>query len=246
MARPPAKGKGSSLKTFYIVLGGIAVVGAAMLLYQLYGSNGSAAMQPVEVAMDPATLAATEGISLGDEDAPVVIFEFADFQCPGCGQFATFVTPLIKERLVEPGLVRYVFYDFPLAMHPNSFIAARAGRCANAQGRFWDYHDALFQQQPVWAAERNPIGMFVEMAGEIGLDVGDFESCLESDQYAEEVTRSLELGKSLGVAATPTIFVNGMRLPGPPSYSELEAIVHQAAGMNAAADTATADTASAL
>lgn len=245
MARPPAKGKGSSLKNFYIVLGGIAVVGAAMILYELYG-QGSAAMQPVEVAIDPATLAATEGISIGDEDAPVVIFEFADFQCPACGTYATFVTPLIKERMVEQGLVRFVFYDFPLEMHPNSFIAARAGRCADAQGEFWAYHDVIFAQQATWAAEGNPIGTFVDMADEIGLDAGEFESCLESDRFAEEVTRSLELGKSLGVRGTPTIFVNGRRLANPPTYNELEAIVNEFAGTSAAPATAPADSASAL
>ncbi len=245
MARPPAKGKGSSLKTFYIVLGGIAVVGIGMILYQLYG-QGNAAMQPVDVAIDQNALAATEGMSIGDEDAPVVIFEFADFQCPACGTYATFVTPLIKERMVEEGLVRFVFYDFPLSMHSNSFIAARAGRCAADQDQFWAYHDIIFARQPTWSVERDPIGTFVDMADEIGLDAGEFESCLRSDRFAEEVTRSLRLGESLGVRGTPTIFVNGMRLPEPPTYNELETIVQRAAGLAAPVDSAATDSAAAL
>ncbi|HET7276085.1 MAG TPA: DsbA family protein [Longimicrobiaceae bacterium] len=247
MARPPSKSKGSSLNTFYGILGVIAVIGAGAILYQMYG-QGSAAMQPVDVPIDQAQLAATEGISIGEEDAPVVIFEFADFQCPACGTYATFVTPLIKERMVEPGLVRYVFYDFPLEMHPNSFIAARAGRCANDQDMFWAYHDILFAQQSSWSLERDPIGMFVDMADEVGLDAGQFESCLRSDMFAEEVTRSLRLGESLGVRGTPTLFVNGRRLPSPPTFNELEVIVQNAAGLSQApADTAAApaDTAAA-
>lgn len=242
MARSPASSDRSPLTPFYVILGLVAVVGAGILLFQVFGQE-EPATEPIEVAIDPAELQRVQGISIGEEDAPVVIYEFADFQCPGCGQFASFVTPLIKERLVEPGLVRYVYYDFPLAMHPHAFLAARAARCANEQGRFWEYHDILYARQPTWAAQTNATGTFVELAGEVGLDEAEFEACLRSDRYAEEVTRSLRLGESLGVTGTPTIFVNGRRLPNIPSFSRLEEIVRSEAGMTgggAAADTAAA------
>jgi protein-disulfide isomerase len=240
VARKPAPAKQSSLTPFYVIIGVVALAGVAALLFQMR-DRGSAATEPIPVAIDPAELSRVQGISVGRADAPVVIYEFADFQCPGCGQFASFVAPLIKERLVEPGLVRYVYYDFPLSGHSHAFLASRAARCANAQGRFWEYHDLLYARQASWSGLRDASDFFVELAGAAGLDEGQFEQCLRSDQFAEEVTRSLRLGESLGVQGTPTLFVNGKRLQEIPSFEELERVVRQeaggAAGAPAAADT---------
>ena len=223
---------GRSLTPFYVVLGLVALLGVGFLVYQSQrGSSGGAALAPPAVELDPAELARVQGISIGREDAPVVIYEFADFQCPGCAQFATFVMPLISERLVEPGLVRFVYYDFPLAMHPHAFLASRAARCANEQGKFWEYSDVVYGRQPRWSAERSaPVASFVEYAGEVGLDRAAFEACLKSDRYADEVTRSLKFGESLNVQGTPTLFVNGKLLSGIPSFAELERIVRDEAG----------------
>jgi protein-disulfide isomerase len=239
VARTPAKTKTSSLTPFYIVIGVVALIGVGILAYQTFAS-GSPATEPVAVDIDPAELARSPGIGIGREDAPVVIYEFADFQCPGCASFASFVAPLIKERLVDQGLVRYVYYDFPLiSIHPHAFLAARAGRCANEQDRFWDYHDVLYARQSRWAAMRDATAYFAEIAGELGLNRSQFDSCLRSDRYAEEVTRNLRLGESLGVQGTPTLFVNGRRLPNIPAYSDLEAMVLEEAGQAPAAAPAT-------
>jgi protein-disulfide isomerase len=146
------------------------------------------------------------------------------------------VTRLVKERLVAPGLVRYVHFDFPLTgIHQHAFVAARAARCALDQERFWPYHDMLHARQPTWAALRDPTGFFVELADELHLNRGDFSSCLRSDRHAAEVTRSLRLGESLGVQGTPTLFVNGRRIDGGPGFTELERIVRDEAGAAAAA-----------
>ncbi len=230
MAPKPAANRSNSLTPFYAIIGVVAIIGIGILAYQTL-SSGEAATAPVAVDIDPAELARTPGIGIGREEAPVVIYEFADFQCPGCAGFASFVAPLIKERLVDQGLVRYVYYDFPLtSIHPHAFLASRAGRCANEQGRFWDYHDVLYARQSRWSAMRETTGYFVDIAAELGLDRGQFDSCLRSDRYAEEVTRNLRLGESLGVQGTPTLFVNGRRLAHIPAYSDLEAMVMQEAG----------------
>jgi protein-disulfide isomerase len=235
VARSSSTPKRSPLTPFYAVLGLVALVGVAVLAFQLLGKD-EATTAPVAVELDPAALARVQGISIGREDAPVVIYEFADFQCPGCGQFASFVTPLIKQRLVEPGLVRYVYYDFPLAMHPHAFLASRSARCANDQGSFWEYHDLLYARQPTWSAMRDATDFFVELGAEAGLDVGDFEGCVRSDRFAQEVTESLRLGESLQVRGTPTLIINGKRLDsGIPSFAELEQIVRAEAGMGGGA-----------
>lgn len=224
MARKPAK-QSSSMKPFYIGLGAVAVVGVGFVLWQMTAGGGRAATQPVPVMISEAELARVQGISIGRQDAPVVIYEFADFQCPGCGQFAAFTAPLIKDRMVESGQVRFVYYDFPLSQHQHSFLAARAARCANDQDRFWDYHDVLYARQPTWAVLGDATDFFVELAGQVNLDEGAFEACLRSDRFQEEVSQSLQLGQMMGVQSTPSLFVNMKRLGYIPDYSELEQIV---------------------
>src|SRR5690606_7734408 len=98
VAKKPAQ-QSSSMKPFYIGLGAVAVIGIIFLLTQM-GSGSAPAREPVLVSISQEELSQVEGISIGRSDAPVVIYEFADFQCPGCGQFAAFTAPLIKERLV--------------------------------------------------------------------------------------------------------------------------------------------------
>jgi protein-disulfide isomerase len=190
-----------------------------------------AAVAPVALEMEPAELARVQGIAAGRADAPVVIHEFADFQCPACAQFAAFGTPHIKQRYVEPGIARYVHYDFPLiSIHPHAFLAARAGRCANEQERFWDYHDLLYAEQRSWSGVEDALPMFIEYAGRLGLDRRAFESCLRSDRYALEVTQNLRLGESLGVPGTPTLFINGRRAE-IRTLEDLDRLIQQEAGM---------------
>ena len=240
---------------FYAILGVIALAGIGWMAFQYFGGGGGApTTEPVDVALTPEQLNRVQGISVGRPDAPVVIMEFADFQCPGCGQFAWSIAPLIKERLVETGRARYVYYDFPLMqIHRHAFLAARAGRCANEQGKFWEFHDILYGQQRNWSDVADPTEQFVEYAEQAGADAGAFEACLRSDRYAREVTESMQFGQSLGVEGTPTLFINGRRFPGVPgSFRELEEAVRQAEGSAPAVPAAgaapapgTADTAAA-
>lgn len=232
--KPSPSGKPSSLNPLYVLLGVLALGALGFFIYRGMSGTGKAATEPVQVALTQADLNRVKGISLGQENAPVVIWEFADFQCPGCANFATWVSPLIKERLVESGQARFVFYDFPLVQtHPHAFLAARAGRCANEQGKFWAYHDILFAKQSAWSRTRDAAELFVEYAGQAGLDRGKFEECLYSDRYAREVTESIQFGQAQGVEGTPTIFVNGKRVP-TSSFQELQEVVQREAGGGAA------------
>ncbi|MDP9347739.1 MAG: DsbA family protein [Gemmatimonadota bacterium] len=234
-SRKPSPAGKRSLNPLYVVLGVVALAAIGFFVYRGTGGGGKAATQPVQVVLSQAELNRVQGISLGSENAPVVIWEFADYQCPGCANFATFISPLIKERLVNSGQARFVFYDFPLVgNHPHAFLAARAGRCANEQGRFWEYHDVIFAKQPTWSRERDPAGLFVDYAQQVGLDRGKFEACLYSDRYAREVTESMQFGQAQGVEGTPSLFVNGKRLPQIPDFQELQAIVQREAGGGAA------------
>jgi protein-disulfide isomerase len=194
--------------------------------------RGVAATQPVPVELEAGELARVQGISVGRADAPVVIYEFADFQCPACAQFALIVTPYIKEQHVEPGRVRYVHYDFPLIqIHEHAFLASRAGRCAHEQGRFWEYHDLLYAEQRDWSPrdQDEVLPLYIDYAEGIGLDRTAFEGCLRSDRHAAEVSKNMRLGQSLGVPGTPTLFINGRRAE-IRSLEQLDQLILQEAG----------------
>jgi len=221
---------GSGQNRLYLIVGAIAVVVVGVVLFNSLTGTGQAATTPVPLSLDAAALQQARGNAMGPEDAPVLVYEFADFQCPACAQFSTFGHPLIKERLVDEGIVRFVRYDFPLVRaHPHAFLASRAARCAGDQGRYWEYHDVLYGRQPTWSPTRDPSGEFIDYSELVGIDRRAFQQCLRSDQHAEEVTRNLMLGESLGVNGTPTLMVNGERIQ-LRDYRDLEARVYEAAG----------------
>jgi len=225
----PAPRRSKSLTPFYAILGLVLLAGIALLAIQLRPGSHAAANQAVTVQLTPEQLQRVQGISRGQANAPITIYEFADFQCPHCAQFSAFIEPLILERLVDTGKARYVFYDFPVGFKW-SWLAARSGRCANEQGKFWDYHGTMYGRQPDWSYERDPADKFVEYARALGMDASRFERCVRSQQYQREVSESSKLGQTLGVQGTPTLFVNGRRIePLPASYAEFEARVRQIA-----------------
>lgn len=201
------------MNRFYWILGAVAVVGILLVGYQAMNQAlSAAATEPIEVEGldDPARLVElAQGMVLGDPDAPVTIYEFGDYQCPGCAGFASQVKPLVEAGYVNGGQAKFVFYDFPLtAIHPNAFLAARASRCAADQGGYWDYHKKLFEEQVRWSPSASPGGAFADYAADLGLDKGEFESCLNSDMHADVVTAQMKLGEALGVGGTPTVMVS--------------------------------------
>jgi protein-disulfide isomerase len=232
VAKPKKAAPVSSSNTTYIIGGAVVVIVVIAAVYLMRGA-GAMATQPVDMAFTPAEVQRASGVAMGEEGAPVLLYEFADYQCPACASFSTFAHPLIKERLVDQGIARLVRYDFPLAFHPHSFLAARAARCAQDADRYWEYHDVLYGRQPTWSGMGNPASEFVDYAALVGIDAGEFESCLRSDRHAEEVTLNLRLGESLGVSGTPTLMLNGERLD-IRDYRELEERVLEAAGQPAA------------
>jgi len=197
---------------FYWVLAAVAVVGMIVVGYGLSG-GGSAATEPVDLAGVEedmgALISLAQGITLGDENAPLTIAEFGDYQCPGCREFSLGVKPQLDFAFVQKGLVKFVFYDFPLiSIHAHAFLAARASRCALDQGKYWEYHEALFTNQSRWAGMSEVVGTFVGYAGEVGMDEDEFGTCLRSDKYADVVTANMRLAMELGLTGTPTVMVS--------------------------------------
>jgi len=144
--------------------------------------------------------------SLGASDAPVAIVEFSDFQCPFCKR----VEPALKEIREKYGdKVRLVYMDFPLPMHSHALDAAKAGRCAAEQGKFWPYHDAMFADQ----SRESPEDLKAT-AKNLGLDTARFNACFDQAKYEAGVRADVEQGKQLGIDGTPAFFINGRMLVG--------------------------------
>ena len=146
----------------------------------------------------------------GDSDAPVTIVEFSDFQCPFCGRFYQQTLPAILEDYVDTGKVKFVYRDLPLnSIHPNAMSAHIAAECADEQGEFWEYHDVLFEKQQQWQRlpESELRTTFVEYAADAEINTDNFESCLSSQEIADEVNKDMQEARQLGITGTPSFFI---------------------------------------
>jgi len=156
----------------------------------------------------------------GPQDAKVTIVEFSDFQCPYCGRVSPTLERLLKEY---PEDVRLVYKHLPLSFHKGALPAAKAAVAAGRQGKFWQMHDELFQNQGDLSEAK-----FVELAGGLGLDVERFREDYRSAAVATEVAQDMNEARRLGVTGTPGFFVNGRFSSGAKPYESFKALVDQA------------------
>jgi protein-disulfide isomerase len=230
-AKNPAKGP--DLKLFYGLLVLVAVVGIAWIGYSVSNRGNDIVTAPVELTGSgdmQSLLRQAQGVTNGKDEAPVQVLVFSDFTCPACKIFATTVEPALRTEFIESGRVRFVYYDFPLGgdvqQHKWGFVAARAARCIGEQGKYWEFHDVLFNRQVEWSYQRDtPVKQFTEYAKFVGADPAPFEACLRSDKYAEIVTANRKLGSQLGVGSTPTVFVGSQQVAAWNDYTAVRAAV---------------------
>jgi protein-disulfide isomerase len=179
--------------------------GLQALIERLAATAGvSVQMRPPDPPVVP--LSSGDDPALGPATALVTITEFSDFQCPVCKESV----PILKQlQSLYPEQVRLVYRDFPLPSHPQARPAAEAAHCAYEQQQFWTYHDALFAQAP----NLKPSD-YLQLAQSVGLNPEDFATCLSSGRSKTAVNRDIAEGRSIGLSATPTFFVNGRYLSG--------------------------------
>lgn len=145
---------------------------------------------------------------LGDRDAPITLIEFSDYQCPFCGRFFRQTLPQIEKEFIQTGKVRYVFRDFPVqSLHPEAQKAAEAAECAGEQGKYWEFHDLIFQNQKAMK-----ITDLKRYATALHLEIEGFNECLNSGRKFEEVRLDFEAGEKAGVRGTPS-FILGRTTP---------------------------------
>ena len=228
-AEKPQGGTGSqdSLKNAAIVVLSLALI--AVLVWAFTSdtmpttknaTGDTVALSGVEV--DQQTRQAMKQLAdddpvLGAEDAPITIVEFSDFQCPYCNRFVQQAYPKIKKEFVDTGLVKIVYRDLPLSFHDNAQKAAEAGECAHDQGKFWEYHDKLFANQ-----DSLGVDSLKKYAADLGLDVEEFNQCLDSGKYSQEVQEDAQAAQQQGISGTPGFVINGQVLSGAQPFSKFQ------------------------
>jgi protein-disulfide isomerase len=158
--------------------------------------------RPVADALprDPVSIA--DQPSKGEPKATVALIEFSDYQCPFCGRYTKDTWPQIESEYVSTGKIKYVFRDMPLEFHKNAFKAAEASHCAGEQGKYWEMHALLFENQAALAPEQ--LGGY---AKSLGLKEAAFQQCLDSGKFAAEIRKDMADASTAGITGTPSFLV---------------------------------------
>ena len=214
---------------FAIVLAGVIIAGAIVFTHRtdsIAAGEKAQVGDAVQVATDYKSLEANAPM-LGNPDAPVAIVEFADYQCPFCGRFYQGAAKDIIEKYVKTGKARLYYRDFAF-LGDESNWAAQAARCAGDQGKYWEYHDYLFSHQNGENEGAFTKDHLKSFAREVGLNSGEFTTCLDSGKHAQDVISDTEMGRKFGVTGTPTSFVNGKIVQGAVPFSQIEPVILEA------------------
>jgi protein-disulfide isomerase len=201
----------------------VAVVGAFLLKRSATETSNVAPVisaTPGTVAASPAPAGATATSAepgadpphaLGPADAPVTLEEFGDFECPPCG----LLHPILKQMEHEFGpRIRIIFREFPLVpTHQHALAAARSAEAAGLQGKFWEMHDLIYENQQTWHEAFDVRPIFEGYATKIGLDVERFKRDIDSQVVQDRIFRDGKRGHVMGVKGTPTVFLNGQEVP---------------------------------
>ncbi len=206
----------------------ISVIGIVTIIIIGVGAffmGGASSPDKPQKAADASIVVRPDSHSQKASGAKVTLAEFGDFQCPACGASYPIVTQILQEY---KGKVNFAFRQYPLPVHQNAQSAAEASEAAGAQGKFFEMYDALYANQAEWSENKNPIDIYVKYAKNIGLDTNKFKKDVEDKKYEAQIKKDQSDGDSLGVNATPTFFINGIKQTGGLPYNEFKTKIEEA------------------
>lgn len=207
-------------KSFWVIL--IVIILTSVGLIALVGSGDNS---------NPATAAEVLKVTEQDhvrglKDAPVVLVEYSDFECPACGALYP-ATKQVVDNFEDK--ITFVYRQFPLvSIHANAMAASRAAEAASKQDKFWEMHDLLFERQNEWSGLSSASSVFERYAGELGLDMAQFRSDVSSEDVSKSINQSVSLGSKIGINSTPSYFINGERLKTPNTVDEFMSAIQAA------------------
>ncbi len=207
-------GDGKAGRYFPLFIFGGAFIVIAVIIAVLIFSPTAKKTDPLDKSQGPAT-------------SKVVVTEYGDFQCPACKAFALQIHPKIKADFVDTGKIRFTFRQMAF-IGPESTLAAEASECANDQGKFWEYYEALYAYQ---GGENTGVFTNASLAGyakNLGLDVNKFSQCLSSNRYKAKVEQETADGQNAGVYSTPSLLLNGKLIDWGGDYSKLTSMLNDA------------------
>ena len=165
--------------------------------------QGARAPAPAAAGFRAQTISIGTSPIKGKVDAPVTVVEYSDYQCPYCARHYRNVMPILQEEYIDTGKLRFVMRENPLSsIHKNATNASIAALCAGDQGKYWEMHDLLFENQKELGVDN-----LKSFAGTIGLDTASFNECLDSKKYAEQIRKDMASGSKLGMGGTPGFFI---------------------------------------
>jgi protein-disulfide isomerase len=163
----------------------------------------------------------------GSDTGGVVLVEYGDYQCPACGQYY----PIVKQVFEKyKGQIIFQFRNFPLVqIHKNAFVGSRAAEAADKQGKYWEMHALLYENQQGWGVASNPIPFFEGYAKQLSLDVTKFQQDMNSQETNDKINADIQEGQKLGASSTPTFVLNGKKLEqNPRSIEEFNKLIDDA------------------
>ncbi|MBP6472990.1 MAG: DsbA family protein [Chloroflexi bacterium] len=210
-----------------IGIGIVAVVGVIGLLFWTRQITSNIAAQGIVTPTSIEQPPDADGKAWGPTAAPVLIEEYADYQCPYCGQFAREAGERILAVYGGTGKVRFEYNNFAF-LGAESYRAAEAAECANDQGAFWAYHNALFLNQKGENQGAFNDRVLKTLATNLGLDETTFNSCLDSNKYRESVQAEHDAAAARGVSTTPMFYINGQEVRGALPFEQFQPIIEAA------------------
>lgn len=207
--------------------------GAAPVAAQTQGATATrpqaaapAADTTIPALLRRAGLARARGV----KEAPVTVFEVADFQCPFCAEFANVTFHRIDSAYIKPGKVQWVFVNMPLPMHPNAFQASEAAMCAGAVAdRFWPMHERLYQSQPEWSGATDPHPIFQKYAREAGVPEAPYAACIRAERVWPVILQDATYAAASRIDGTPTyILGNQVVAVGAKTFDDWKTILDKA------------------
>ncbi|MDQ3099398.1 MAG: DsbA family protein [bacterium] len=211
------------LSTENKVLIGIVVVTLGLLFGGAYYLTVSAPPE-AKATVDVKETLSSSAYNKGDKNAKIKIVEYADFQCPACYASEPIIQRVLKEY---EGKYYFEYHHYPLPMHKWAQDAAESAEAAGEQGKFWEYHEALFAKQNEWSEKPNAVESFKQYAKDLKLDEKKFNNSLDSHKFRDKVLDSVKKGNELAVSSTPTFFVNGKRVVGGLSYDAWKTLIEE-------------------
>jgi|SRR5581483_5163038 len=232
-SRAPLKLSGNTQSTILTVLLIVAAFYLGMLTQKVSNLEknqtapaGTAAAQPSGAPAPGAKVNVANGHFplKGNANAKVTVIEFADFQCPFCEQWFKTVEPSLIKDYVDTGKVKFAFRQYAF-LGQESTWAAEAAECANEQGKFWDFHDYLYNHQGQENSGTFSKANLEGFAATLGLNTSQFNQCLETDKYAKAVSDEFAEGQKAGVQGTPATFVDGQLVSGAQPYTAFKTLI---------------------